>query len=284
MPPGRRTPGRRTGGRRTGGRRTGGGARRPSRRRRRYSPQVARCRRSPGLPTPCGRRAGTGPVMIGRPAPRLCHRQAADPSRAPAVRPPGTTAAISTAGGTTSTRRTSGRLTCPEPTMTIGCSPRGRACSSCSRPRRTPESQTRCSPTRPCATTRLRWTLHHLGRRLVPARPSDPVLFAFSGTAPTAHPPRPEPDPRAVEALDRHALRWARATARPARRAGRGQRCRPARAGDPDRRTARGAERLAGLGRGAPVPGRRRRRGAPCRAGRRPGLGAVAGDRGDVPL
>ena len=60
----------------------------------------------------------------------------------------------------------------------------------------------------------LHWTLHHLGRRLVPARPSDPVLFAFSGTAPTAHPPRPEPDPRAVEALDRHALRWARATAR----------------------------------------------------------------------
>ena len=59
----------------------------------------------------------------------------------------------------------------------------------------------------------LHWTLHHLGRRLVPARPSDPVLFAFSGTAPTAHPPRPEPDPRALEALDRHALRWARATA-----------------------------------------------------------------------
>lgn len=60
----------------------------------------------------------------------------------------------------------------------------------------------------------MHWTLHHLGRRLVPARPGDPVLFAFSGTAPTAHPPRPEPDPRAVEALDRHALRWARATAR----------------------------------------------------------------------
>ena len=60
----------------------------------------------------------------------------------------------------------------------------------------------------------LHWTLYHLGRRLVPARPEDPVLFAFSGTAPTAHPPRPEPDPRAVEALDRHTLRWARATAR----------------------------------------------------------------------
>ena len=60
----------------------------------------------------------------------------------------------------------------------------------------------------------LHWTLHHLGRRLVPVRPSDPVLFAFSGTAPTAHPPRPEPDPRVIEALDRHALRWARATAR----------------------------------------------------------------------
>jgi hypothetical protein len=60
----------------------------------------------------------------------------------------------------------------------------------------------------------LHWTLHHLGQRLIPARPSDPVLFAFSGTAPAAPPPWPEPDPLAVAALDRHALRWARAVAR----------------------------------------------------------------------
>lgn len=60
----------------------------------------------------------------------------------------------------------------------------------------------------------LHWTLHHLGRRLVPARPGDPVLFAFSGTVPTAHAPSPEPGQQAVETLDRHALRWALVTAR----------------------------------------------------------------------
>jgi hypothetical protein len=58
------------------------------------------------------------------------------------------------------------------------------------------------------------WTLHHLGRRLVPARPGDPVLFAFSGTVPAAHPPWPEPGQQAIETLDRHALRWALVTAR----------------------------------------------------------------------
>jgi hypothetical protein len=60
----------------------------------------------------------------------------------------------------------------------------------------------------------LHWALHHLGRRLVPARPGDPVLFAFSGTVPVAHPPWPEPGQQAVAALDRHALRWALVTAR----------------------------------------------------------------------
>jgi hypothetical protein len=59
----------------------------------------------------------------------------------------------------------------------------------------------------------LHWTLITSGDGSCRSGPATRAL-RVSGTAPTAHPPRPEPDPRVIEALDRHALRWARATAR----------------------------------------------------------------------